>query len=145
MGKEGQEEKTGIKYKVLQTEGEVQIRSESGDRETGCPISNWIWYHLAPLQRTLHQCLGKRIRLGIHPQPPYGGHILQSACCPGFFLILHSESGQVLPKLQGQAKHSHCQSGASMTPTDPILPKGLQAKADQGHKSISTSFKPPCS
>lgn len=37
MGKEGQEEKTGIKYKVLQTEGEVQIRSESGDRELGVP------------------------------------------------------------------------------------------------------------
>lgn len=46
-----------------------------------------------------------------------------------------TRSGAGSPQASGQAAHSHSQSGSSMAPTDHILSKEMQAKADQGHRS----------
>lgn len=136
VGKKRQEEKTGIKGKGRKPR-EAQMKSEPGEKDLAAPSAvghGSSWPHLSGL---CARCPGQGVGLNLYPQPSYPGasyHLpvaLTSFFSP-IYRIRFSPSC-------GDKQNAPTAPRASMAPSSHILPKGMQARADQGHKSKEKS------
>lgn len=73
------------------------------------------------------------------PNPIWGHLYSLPTALISFFTF--TWSGQVLPKLQKQVEHSHCQSAVSLAPTDPDLnPRNSNEGRPRPQIKISVSY-----